>query len=87
VSCKASDSNWLSGENIYRLRVLANTPAKQRWSATTYSEATRQMVVTAQDRSGTFVQYFFKCLSRSSFEICKNSELVCDNEICGLREI
>lgn len=47
---KDADGAWLSGENTYRLHVPANPPARQFWSATAYSEATRQMVVTEQGR-------------------------------------
>lgn len=47
---KDADGNWLSGENTYRLRVPADPPATQFWSATAYDEATRQMPVTEQGR-------------------------------------
>lgn len=47
---KDADGNWLSGGNTYRLRVPADPPVEQFWSATAYDEGTRQMVVTEQGR-------------------------------------
>ncbi len=50
ASYKDKDSNWLSGENTYKLHVPADPPAKGFWSVTAYDEATRQMPVTEQGR-------------------------------------
>ncbi len=50
ASYKDKASNWLSGENTYKLHVPADPPAKGFWSVTAYDEATRQMPVTEQGR-------------------------------------
>lgn len=50
ASYRDKDSNWLSGENTYKLHVPADPPAKGFWSVTAYDEATRQMPVTEQGR-------------------------------------
>lgn len=50
ASYKDGDSEWLSGENTYRLHVPTDPPAKGFWSVTAYDEGTRQMQVTEQGR-------------------------------------
>jgi hypothetical protein len=62
---KDKDGNWLNGSNTYRLRVPANPPVKQFWSATAYDEGTRQMVVTKQGRPD---------ISSRKEDIVKNSD-------------
>ena len=41
-----SKGNWLGGAKSYRLRILANVPAKLFWSVTVYDSDTRSMVQT-----------------------------------------
>lgn len=49
-----SDDDWLDGAKSYTLRVPANVPAKQFWSATVYNNDTRYLIQNKQkiaDRS------------------------------------
>ena len=45
---KDGDSNWLFGENTYRLHVNADVPAKHFWSLAIYDVETRSFIETEQ---------------------------------------